>query len=215
MNEWDVRQSTNWLRKGVKEEYFCPKLRCLVKKRGGVIYVIYQISGKIESKKRSSEMLGCKMDFFSKKTSFENFSPSQSRRQVSAIAPDLSFVPWHRVLYFNTCSRIISVSFYSLSLFLLFFFSRLAVPPDYSYFDYFSYIFFFILPFCFRTFVNCNCVSCQLWRGIFSFHQYTNILIFWHSNVGNRDVAWTDFVGGFNTRDCIEFRRMLQQFRTF
>src|SRR6218665_2997169 len=109
-------------KKRCKERIFLSEIEVFGQETGGhICYISDFRQNRVQ--KRSSEMLGCKMDFFSKKTSFENFSPSQSRRQVSAIAPDLSFVPWHRVLYFNTCSRIISVSFYFLSLSLLFFFS--------------------------------------------------------------------------------------------
>jgi len=80
---WDVRKSTKWLRKGVKKEYFCLKLRFLVKKRE-VIYVIHQISDKIESKKWREKFWAVKWKFFPKKGSFKNFCPPQSRRQVSA-----------------------------------------------------------------------------------------------------------------------------------
>jgi len=48
------------------------------------MYVIYQISGKIESKKRLSEILGGKMEIFSYKKVIRKFPSPQSRRQVSA-----------------------------------------------------------------------------------------------------------------------------------
>jgi len=50
-------------KKGVKEEYFCLKLKLLVKKRGG-IYVIYQISDKVESKKVVRNLGRYKMEIF-------------------------------------------------------------------------------------------------------------------------------------------------------
>ena len=46
---WDVRQSTNWLRKGVKEEYFCLNLRFLVKKWGSyMLYIRFQTKSSLK-----------------------------------------------------------------------------------------------------------------------------------------------------------------------
>jgi len=70
-------------KKSVKEEYFRLKLRLLVKKRR-VIYVIYKISDKIESKNRSLEI---KWNCFLKR-SFENFRPPKAGAKSPPMAID-------------------------------------------------------------------------------------------------------------------------------
>jgi len=52
---FDVRQSTNWLKKGLKEEFIVVKKRFLVQKR--VIYVIYQMSDSWDRQKRQTDKI--------------------------------------------------------------------------------------------------------------------------------------------------------------
>jgi len=71
------------------------EIEVLVKKRGGVIYVIYQISYKIESKKGRQKFWAVKWKFFPKNGSFENFGPPKSppmfRSTVKFFLPRITY----------------------------------------------------------------------------------------------------------------------------
>ena len=61
---------------------FLSEIEVFLVKKLGVIYVIYQISDKIESKKGRQKFRALKWIFSPKNGSFEDFRPPKIRRQV-------------------------------------------------------------------------------------------------------------------------------------